>query len=105
MCKVLLPNGSIVDAYSVQAGCEKFVGLEGEVKRVCDSVKDIGSANRIVLHADGSIYAVGNLTSERVKSLLRRMLESGCLDCTSLELMTVSKTSEIKEGIPYFQRL
>lgn len=105
MSRVLLPNGSIVKVSSARAVCEKFVELEGEVKRVWEPVKSIDSANRISFPANGLVYAIGNLTSERVKSIMQKMLEADCLDCTLLDLQEVSKVSEIKEGIPYFQTI
>lgn len=105
MFKVLLPNGNIGNASSVRAVCEKFVELEGEVKRVWEPVKCIESANRVSFLAGGSAYAIGNLTGGRVKSIMQKILEDGCLDCTSLELQEVSEVSEVKEGVPYFQDL
>lgn len=105
MSRILLKNGLldfICDACAVK---EEIIEMEGETRRVYESVKDIGNANAVKVVfdlADGGCF-IGNLSSGKVRDILSGAAEKDYLDCLDLGAKDVSGLEEIEAGVPYVQ--
>lgn len=105
MSRILLKNGLLDFICDVCAVKEKMVELEGETRRVYESVKDIGNANAVKVEfdlADGGCF-IGNLSSGKVRDILSGVAEKDYLDCLDLGAKDISELAEIEDGVPYVQ--
>ena len=95
MFMVLTNRGKMDYLNRMRAVQEEIVELEGETQRVYEETKNISRANAIEVNMDGSEAFIGNLTGERVESIMRQALEQGYFDLSSLGFKVVSELSEI----------
>lgn len=105
MSRILLKNGLLDFICNACAVKEEIVELEGETRRVYESVKDIGNANAVKVEfdlADGGCF-IGNLSSGKVRDILSGAAEKDYLDCLDLGAKDVSGIAEIEDGVPYVQ--
>lgn len=99
---MLTNRGKMVYLKNMCAVQAEIVELEGEKQRVYEETKDISKANAIDIRMDGGNAFIGNLTGERVESIMKQALEQGYFDLTSLGFKVVSELSEIGSE-PYVQ--
>lgn len=99
---VLMNRGKMDYLERMCAVQEEIVELEGKKQRVYEETKNINNANAIEVNMDGSEAFIGNLTGERVESIMKQALEQGYFDISSLGFKAVSELSEIGSE-PYVQ--
>lgn len=103
MVRVLLPNGKLGTACSMDAVCEEVVKIEGGARRVSKKTDDISNANAVRIEFEDKCFLIGGISSEKVKAVLSDAVAKGYLNCLDLCLKVVGNADEIEDGVPYIE--